>query len=112
MAVPVLDLVVTLCERFQFPSLTGNSFLSSLSVRQSTHFDCVRFDQTEFLQLTYERGRPAGEITLPDTGSLPVVIQTSVSSGIAGRSLARCLKSKFSFYFGLCFLSSSLKVSR
>ena len=31
MAVPVLDLVVTLCERFQFPSLTGNSFLSSLS---------------------------------------------------------------------------------
>ena len=53
-------------------------------VRQSIDFDCVQFDQTEFLQYTTMVGL---WVRSPDTGPLSVVIQTSVSSGIAGRSL-------------------------
>ena len=67
-------------------------------MRQSTDFG-FRSICPDGVSTTYDRGRPAGEITLPDTGSLSVVIQTSVSSGIVGRSFTRCLESKFSFCF-------------
>ena len=53
-------------------------------MRQSIDFDCVQFDQTEFLQYTTVVDL---QVRSPDTGPLSVVIKTSVSSGIAGRSL-------------------------
>ena len=56
---------------------------------------------------------PVRSLFLACTGSLSVVIHTSVLSGMGGRSLAaRCLESKFSFCCCFCFWSNALNSFR
>ena len=56
---------------------------------------------------------PVRSIFLACTGSLSVVIHTSVLSGMGGRSLAaRCFESKFSFCCCFCFWSNALNSFR
>ena len=75
---------------------------------------CLRFLSTcaDGVSTKDDRGQPAGEITLPDTSSLSVVIHTSVLFGMDGRSFMWCPESKFSFCLSLYFSSFLLNLFR